>query len=315
MSIYISEFSSSHFTEKVGLQISLNSLTILSLPADALFDNIMIVLRNSTKIIIQEVLSRIKTSRLSLKVPKLKDGEYYLSLYYNSAERKEYYEAYIYGNSITIHALNNVLYFKMPDVAEHNKQFLDNICIDNHCKSQYTKPSYSIQSYDSDIKQKAREITKFSHTNYHRLLSIHNWAARNLFYDYDSLIDESYKNSKISATDVLHSGKSVCQGYTELTIALIRSLNIPAIGITCYASNNNSIGMYAPPKIQNEANHIFTAAYIDNKWVLMDCTWDSPNRYEKNSFCKMNTNGIFTKYFDPTLQFISSTHCFVDIYV
>lgn len=315
MPILTSHFSSSHFTEKAELQFSSNVLIIHNLPADSLFDNFMIVLYKGAKTIMQNVLCRQKESRICLKFPQLEDGEYCLCIYYSSPIRKGYYEPYLYGNSIIVCVENGILFFKFPDIAEHNNQFLDNISTDTHSLMKYTKPSYSIQSYDSDIKRKAKEIVKFSHTNYHRLLSIHNWVARNLFYDYDSLINNAYKNSKISAIDVLSSGKSVCQGYSELTIAMIRSLGIPAIGIICYASHTDSVNKYMSNKNQCEANHIFSAAYIDNRWILMDCTWDSPNRYEKNSFCKINANGIFTKYFDPTLQFISSSHKFTEIFI
>lgn len=315
MPIFSSHFSSSHFTERVELQFSSNILIIHNLPADSLFNNFMIVLCKGSKTIMQKILCRKKTSRICLNFPLLEDGEYFLGVYYSSAECRSYYEPYLYGNNIIVHVENNIIYFKVPDIAEHNSQFLNNISTDNHSLIKYTKPSYSIQSYDSDIKQKAKEIVKFSHTNYHRLLSIHNWVARNLFYDYDSLTDNAYKKSKISAIDVLRSEKSVCQGYSELTIALIRSLCIPVIGIMCYASNTDTVNGNMSGQNQSEANHIFSAAYIDNRWILMDCTWDSPNRYEKNVFRKINTNGIFTKYFDPTLQFISSSHKFTEIFI
>lgn len=312
---YSSTFCSSNYTEKVELQLSSNVLIILNLPADIHFDEIMIIMDDRKHEVLKEILRRERNKNIVYKFPDLSDGDYYLNIYYKSLEHSGYYEPFISGACIIINRLGNLMRFCPPIIVDLNKKFLYNIKTESSNLHKYTKPSFAIQSYDSKLIKKAKEITRFSHSDYHRLLSIHNWAARNLFYDYDLLIDDAYKKSKISATDVLKTGKSVCQGYTELTIAMMRSLNIPAIGIRCYVLGDNSGGWNNPINMKNETNHIFTAAFVSNRWILMDCTWDSPNRFENNQFQKLNTNGLFTKYFDPTIEFMSASHRFVEIFV
>lgn len=313
---YSSTFCSSNYSEKVELQLSSNVLIIHNLPADIHFNEIMIALTDDkSHDILRETLHRERDKNIVYKFPNLSDGDYYLNIYYKSSNYRGYYEPFIYGSCITLNHWGNLLRFCPPHIVDLNNKFLHDIKIDSNSLHKYTKPSFAVQSYDSEVIKKAKEITRFSHSDYHRLLSIHNWAARNLFYDYDSLIDDAYKKSKISATDVLKTGKSVCQGYTELTIAMMRSLGIPAIGIRCYALGDNPGGWNNPLNMKDETNHIFTAAFVDNRWILMDCTWDSPNRFEKNQFQKLHTNGLFTKYFDPTIEFMSASHRFVEIFV
>ena len=313
---YSSTFSSSNYSEKVDLQLSSNILTIHNLPADIHFDDIMIVLTDEKhNDVLKETLHRERGKSIAYKFPNLTDGDYYLNIYYKSFDHNRYYEPFIFGACITLNHFKNLIRFCFPLIVNQNKKFLQDIKTDSNSLHKYTKPSFAVQSYDSEVIKKAKEITRFSHSDYHRSLSIHNWAARNLFYDYDSLIDDAYKKSKISATDVLKTGKSVCQGYTELTIAMMRSLGIPAIGIRCFVLSDFSGGWNNPLNLKNETNHIFTAAFVNNRWVLMDCTWDSPNRFEKNQFQKLNTNGLFTKYFDPTIEFMSASHRFVEIFI
>lgn len=313
---YSSTFCSSNYSEKVDLQLSTNVLTIHNLPADIHFDEIMIVLTDyRQQDVVKETLHRERDKSIAYKFTNLADGDYYLKIYYKSFDHKGYFEPFIFGSCITLNNRGNLIRFCHPLIVNMNKKFLQEITIDSNSLYKYTKPSFAVQSYDSEVIKKAKEITRFSHSDYHRLLSIHNWAARNLYYDYDSLIDDAYKKCKISATDVLKTGKSVCQGYTELTIAMMRSLGIPAIGIRCYALGDNPGGWSNPLNMKNETNHIFTAAFVNNRWVLMDCTWDSPNRFENNQYQRLNTNGLFTKYFDPTIEFISATHRFVEIFI
>ena len=187
---YSSTFCSSNYTEKVELQLSSNVLIILNLPADIHFDEIMIIMDDRKHEVLKEILRRERNKNIVYKFPDLSDGDYYLNIYYKSLEHSGYYEPFISGACIIINRLGNLMRFCPPIIVDLNKKFLYNIKTDSSNLHKYTKPSFAIQSYDSKLIKKAKEITRFSHSDYHRLLSIHNWAARNLFYDYDLLIDD-----------------------------------------------------------------------------------------------------------------------------
>ena len=54
-----------------------------------------------------------------------------------------------------------------------------------------------------------------------------------------------------------------------------------------------------------KANHAHAEAFVDGKWVVMDPTWDSNNKYENGEY---NYETSVIRYFDATLEFLSYTH-------
>lgn len=113
--------------------------------------------------------------------------------------------------------------------------------------------------------------------------------------------------------DVLENRRCVCRGYANLGVALMRAAGIPAIAQQCYtlSIDNDSSWDDLNNKI-NEANHIIPIAYVENRWVYMDITWDSDNKYENGTFSKKIGCGLSRKYFDTTLELISNTHRFIN---
>jgi uncharacterized repeat protein (TIGR02543 family) len=82
----------------------------------------------------------------------------------------------------------------------------------------------------------------------------------------------------ISAPDVLKNRLAVCDGFTNLTVALLQAVGIPAKRVTGTAN-----GMFGWD------NHAWTEAFVDNRWVFIDSTWGD-------------------KYFDLSPALYSATH-------
>lgn len=164
---------------------------------------------------------------------------------------------------------------------------------------------------DERIKSVAKQITQGIAVNYLKVKAIHDWVADNVYYDRDSLNYDFYIYRDHSPSVTLTTLKGVCQGYANLTDALLSSLGFKSIVVPCFALGQSTTGSWE--KVDNTtcaANHVMNAVYIDHRWVLMDVTWDSHNSYEKGT---RNRRGIMTithQYFDPTLFFISNTHRF-----
>ena len=74
---------------------------------------------------------------------------------------------------------------------------------------------------------------------------------------------------------------AVCEGYSNLTISLMR-----AAGLKCYNESGRA----------NNGLHGWNVAYLDGKWVVIDNTWDSPLEYEKT-----DGSGYQCRYDDPDL--------------
>ncbi len=192
-----------------------------------------------------------------------------------------------------------------PDL-DHNQKVVQSIGVDAQTLSRCLRLTSVVPGALTEFRDLAFRITKYSNGNYEKILAVHDWVARNIHYDYDSLINSLYLNTPLEKTAILalRTKKCVCQGYTDLSVALLRTLEIPAVGVYCRADESTSSSS------GDDANHIFTFAYCDGRWIPMDITWDSRNRYEDGGF--KNGGQISHLYFDMTLPYLSITHRIVD---
>lgn len=56
----------------------------------------------------------------------------------------------------------------------------------------------------------------------------------------------------------------------------------------------------------NLGAHAWNEAYADGRWIILDTTWDSQNRYENGIFSEAKP--CSTIYFDPSLEAFSESH-------
>lgn len=235
------------------------------------------------------------------KLPQFNYHPYTLDLYFQKDSKGYYYRQL----SIPIDVERGLIKLGSSAFLKHNESFYKSLPTDSAFLKEVTALTAVVPGALVEFKDLANKITKYDSSEYNKLLSVHDWVAKNIYYDYDSLNDGSYKNTPLEKTAItaLRTRRCVCQGYTDLSVALLRSIGIPSIGIHCWAvgegDDENALK-------NNESNHIFTAAYIDQRWILCDITWDSRNRYEKDSFDE--DRKLSHTYFDATIKFLSCTH-------
>jgi len=166
----------------------------------------------------------------------------------------------------------------------------------------YRLPEYMVNSDDADTINLALSITADITSDYEKVRAIHDWVAENIWYDIDSQITGS--------THVLNTRRTVCHGYANLTAALLRAAGIPSKVVSGFA-----LGVSGSPAdfynvSETTANHAWNEAYADSRWIIIDTTWDSNNKY---------ANGVYSKqaackqdYFDISLADISKDHRYLD---
>lgn len=193
--------------------------------------------------------------------------------------------------------------FRRALVYNHNKAIFDSNKKDKATLEKYKQSDTKIKSDHPQIVSLAKEITKNSKTEYEKVAAVNNWVSENIYYDYPTFHDET--NASQDVLTVLKTKKAVCEGYARLTAALLRAVDIPAKFISGITQENGAKGWEAGNGTVGIA-HAWNEAFVDGRWMILDTTWNSPNRYE---------NGVYTKgdhrsniYFDPTLEFFSMTH-------
>jgi len=162
-----------------------------------------------------------------------------------------------------------------------------------------TLPFHGIESDHPEIVAKALEITAGLKTDYEKAKAIHIWVATNIWYDNDlarALRDENDETvtytrkgdfvpiESETALSVLRNKRGICVGYANLTVTLLRAVEIPST-------------------IASSSVHEWYHAFVDGKWIIGDSTWDSNNLYEYGRSSPQRNGG--TDWFNVSIENLS----------
>ncbi|MDF3028522.1 MAG: Kyphoscoliosis peptidase [Fluviicola sp.] len=103
-----------------------------------------------------------------------------------------------------------------------------------------------------------------------KAVHIYQWVTHNVSYDYKSIENGKPLEYK-SAGAVLKAKSTVCQGYSALTVELLKNAGIEATTVEGYTAQflSDSIPLIA------SSDHEWVAFKVDRKWYLCDPTWDA----------------------------------------
>ncbi|MEF2115217.1 transglutaminase domain-containing protein, partial [Clostridium frigoriphilum] len=226
----------------------------------------------------------------------IKNGDYKVNIYFKSKNESSYWSYYW---NIPFKNQEGSKYFPLSTMYNSNYT--------NYNKNLAINPKYYLDtdlnnvSEENELKLLADDIIKDTSSDYDKILKIHDWVSENIYYNMDGYYSGNY--GETDAYGTFTNKMSVCQGYAELTNELIRMAGIPCRVVTGYAIRVESQSWETVD--HTNPDHAWNEAFVDGRWVIIDTTWDSTNRYE---------NGIFTKgdirhiYFDPTLKAFSLDH-------
>ncbi len=226
------------------------------------------------------------------------DGDLSLSIFLCSNEYGDY-TSWIYDYSIP--ETDHGLVFEISPVLERNTIYYSS---NQALKAEYLEEEYLINPDHPDISKKAKEITTGLSDDYDKSKAIHIWLASNIYYDMDGLsASRSDLNQDIN---VLYDRIAVCEGYSSLAVSLLRSLGIPARKVSGYANNVVIKGFYrSNGELISEPNHTWYEAYVNDRWIICDSTWDSKNIYRNGEF---EAHRYSMDNFDMSLTALSTYH-------
>jgi transglutaminase/protease-like cytokinesis protein 3 len=140
--------------------------------------------------------------------------------------------------------------------------------------------------------------------DYDKIRILHNYVAENIYYDFEA--KEDFANLEtISLKHVLEYKRTICAGYANLFSALCDAQGIYCVNIRGSVRTNEvpDISLDDAP-----TNHEWTAVWLDieNRWVYVDCTWDSRNKYYSEE--DMESDAFDSTYFDISVENISKNH-------
>lgn len=186
----------------------------------------------------------------------------------------------------------------LKDNIEILKNWVDpKDCLGDGVSKQVQKLSDSIVGNETDT--------------YKKLWLINEWVADNIYYDYDFYYGRS--NDIVYDSDHVYENKrSVCAGYANLQCDLIRAQGIPCMEVFTFSAGVSTKGYFDETNCNTTtSNHAHVEAYLEeeDRWVTMDATWDSRNKYENGEY-KYQAPSI--TYFDCNLDFFSLSHKIIE---
>ena len=293
-----------------SIYISGKLLGIDKIPVISIYKYIWIILKDSNgKEVYNNIVSN-STGSISLYLDKIAEGKYSVNLY-TSSERYGSYKSLIYGNDIEILYKDGKLSFVPYPYYDHNMAVVNNKRTDEKALAYYRQPSSNIQSDNQEIIDLANSITAGITNDYDKAVAIHDWVCNNIYYDWDSYLSKNYTGMDTSALGTLHSKRSVCDGYSNLTAALLRAAGVPAKKISGFAlgvSSDYWPENYDPNK---DTNHAWNEFWANGRWVILDTTWDSDNVW-RNGGIEKNTGLRGYHYFDINVGLLSADHVIKD---
>jgi hypothetical protein len=290
--------------ENLRLVLSGKQLQVQNLPAQARFDSLTLILNTLHDLeAIKLTAGRDKNNCVTFSLSALPDGLYYLNLYiYRPASGD--YMSYIQGHDVQLRLQSGQLTFSPAPMYQPNLRHYSTERLDIEALFYALQPTPKVQSADAGILALAASITRGLTADYDRTRAIHDWVCANLWYDEDEVLNPQPMDS--SALGALQSRLGLCESYTNLTVALLRASGIPAKIVNGYA-----LGIagedWPADVLSRDANHSWTEAFVNGRWITLDTTWDSGNEYWQGR--KVKNDGLLGyKYFDPTLEAFSGTH-------
>ena len=293
--------------ETLGITVVDNELCVFGVVNDESMKNILIILNDSEGEEIKRDSTAVSTSsyefRKDIKLPK--DGDILTVNVYTGEKSHGEFSSW----AIDYVRLENTDYgweIQESLVSEHNKLMYEQ----PKSISAALKKTGEIRPDNSIIKSIATQLTEGVEEDYDKLFAIHEWVCGYLYYNID------YVNSTNIApyvdTDVFESRDVDCLGYSNLFASLCRSVGIP-----CYVVSGYALGVDASEMcwddtnyMTEEPNHAWNEAYVDGRWVIVDTTWDSFNRYENGERIKSEKNSRL--YFDANPEAFSQNHKIIE---
>jgi hypothetical protein len=172
---------------------------------------------------------------------------------------------------------------------------------DDKTLAKFRLPSRDVNSDNAEIASLAKTITNGINKDYEKAKAIHQWVAGNIWYNNDWLNGIGDNDAVMlkgedtwTSTYVLRNKRGVCDGYANLTAALLRAVGIPAKRIEGFTGSNVF------------ESHGWVEAYADSRWINIDSTWDSKNVYENGKFSPKQASG--NRWFDVPDKEFSKNH-------
>lgn len=296
--------------QDLALAIEGKNLIFTSFPKRTQFQYVIVQLINTNS---EKVYSKsYSTSKeVNISLSDLDTGNYFIEVYYSKEQYATYISYMFSKKSVQIKVTNDGASFVYPLAYDLNKNIMSSRSTSVVTREQALAATSDIQSDNETIVSLAKQITEGITDDYGKTKAIHDYICNNIWYNYDALHGkEDYGDN--SALGTLTNKKAVCQGISNLMAAMLRAVDVPTKVVSGFALGVNGGNEWTEELIKNEkSNHAWNEVYIDERWVIIDATWDTSNAYENGEY-STGTGLSGYRYYDLTVEALSLDHLIID---
>ena len=166
----------------------------------------------------------------------------------------------------------------------------------------YSLPSQRVPSDDPDIAALGQKIAEQNPDRLARARAIHEWVTRNIAFDLPHLRNGNFPLPDGATT--FRNRQAVCEGYATVSAALHRAAGIAA-KVVHGATIRLTAGEVWTPEHRRTAHHAWIEAWIDDRWVAEDPTWDAGYTDRRVHVWKPLAS---MRYFDPPADVFDRDH-------
>ncbi|HPY12972.1 MAG TPA: methyltransferase domain-containing protein [Candidatus Paceibacterota bacterium] len=135
---------------------------------------------------------------------------------------------------------------------------------------EYLKETDFCDCKNPKILEKTKDITKNLSSNQQKAIAIFEWVRDNINYRVGLW--------QRKASETLGEKEGTCTNKTNLLVAMLRSINIPAGYGVLKTKGQEYFGPVVPPilkrKIGKKSSHIYSFVFLDNRWIKCDPSLD-----------------------------------------
>ena len=162
-------------------------------------------------------------------------------------------------------------------------------------------------------------------SKYRMLMRIYEYVASNFYYDSVAFSTHSYQyadpyqnvynfeNGKTSENSKDGKVYTTCQGFSAIMVSFARAQGIPTRFVYGHRLSVPNLDWRTEDDI-DVRDHWWLEANIDNRWIFVDPTVGTGNKYNKNKDIWVETGLTNYTYFDPTKEQIATSHVYMNIY-
>lgn len=199
-------------------------------------------------------------------------GVYYIELDLHFVANEYYDDALL----ISVDKKGNLFFVEAPIYQYNFSQFSSLLDTDEYIQK-CLESTRDMEADNIDIKAFGDELCKGALTDYEKVSRIYDFIVDDMYYNYDMVYHPEWPFQD-DALCLIRSQVAVCEGFSNVFVALCRSQGIPATEMFGFAGGYDE--MWAMDYTRYfSSNHAWVSAFIDGSWYILDPTWDNGNSY------------------------------------